>query len=70
MRLVGVDANEWAAGRLLCDAFHTVPPGADPGYVDALAARDRAGRPMAPRPAGTKPVPYRHPRDEGDVVDK
>jgi hypothetical protein len=36
VRLVGVDARPESAGRFLCDAFHTVPKGADPGYLDAL----------------------------------
>ncbi len=38
VRLVGVDARAESAGRFLCDAFHTVPPGSDPGYLDALLA--------------------------------
>ncbi len=37
VRLVGVDMREESAGRFLCDAFHKVPAGSDPGYVDALA---------------------------------
>jgi carbamoyl-phosphate synthase large subunit len=36
VRLVGVDMNERAIGRHLCDAFHLVPAGADPAYADAL----------------------------------
>jgi carbamoyl-phosphate synthase large subunit len=36
IRLVGVDVNERSVGRHLCDAFHLVPPGADPAYADAL----------------------------------
>jgi carbamoyl-phosphate synthase large subunit len=36
VRLVGVDMNERAIGRHLCDAFHLVPAGSDPGYPDAL----------------------------------
>ena len=36
VRLVGVDMSERAIGRRLCDAFHLVPPGADPGYADAV----------------------------------
>ena len=36
VRLVGVDMSERAIGRHLCDAFHVVPPGADPSYPDAL----------------------------------
>jgi biotin carboxylase len=38
VRLVGVDARAESAGRFLCDTFHTVPPGSDPGYLDALLA--------------------------------
>jgi len=36
IRLVGVDMSERAIGRHLCDAFHLVPPGADPTFTDAL----------------------------------
>src|SRR5260221_9582519 len=36
VRIVGVDMSERAIGRALCDAFHVVPPGADPAYPDAL----------------------------------
>jgi carbamoyl-phosphate synthase large subunit len=36
VRLVGVDMNERAIGRRLCDAFHLVPAGSDPAYADAL----------------------------------
>jgi carbamoyl-phosphate synthase large subunit len=36
VRLVGVDMSERSIGRRLCDAFHLVPPGADPGYADAV----------------------------------
>src|SRR6266849_7800190 len=36
VRLVGVDMSERAIGRRLCDAFQLVPPGADPGYADAI----------------------------------
>ena len=38
VRLVGVDMSERAIGRHLCDAFHQVPPGADPTFPDALLA--------------------------------
>jgi len=38
VRLVGVDMSERAIGRHLCDAFHLVPPGADPTFPDALLA--------------------------------
>jgi carbamoyl-phosphate synthase large subunit len=36
VRIVGVDMSERAIGRSLCDAFHVVPPGADPAYPDAV----------------------------------
>ncbi len=36
VRLVGVDMNERAIGRHLCDSFHIVPPGKDPAYADTL----------------------------------
>jgi len=36
VRLVGCDMSELAAGRFLCDAFETVPPGADPAFADAV----------------------------------
>src|SRR5258706_8303667 len=36
VRIVGVDMSERAIGRALCDAFHVVPPGADPAYPDAV----------------------------------
>jgi carbamoylphosphate synthase large subunit len=36
VRLVGVDMSERSIGRHLCDAFHLVPAGSDPGYADAL----------------------------------
>jgi carbamoyl-phosphate synthase large subunit len=35
-RVVGVDMSERSIGKHLCDAFHLVPPGADPGYADAI----------------------------------
>jgi carbamoyl-phosphate synthase large subunit len=38
VRLVGVDARERAVGRHVCDAFHLVPGGTDPGFADAIAA--------------------------------
>ena len=37
VRLVGVDMRDESAGRFLCDRFHRVPAGSDPGYLDALA---------------------------------
>ena len=36
VRLVGTDMGERAIGRLLCDAFHRVPAGSDPGFPDAV----------------------------------
>ncbi len=45
VRLVGTDMSERAIGRHLCDAFHLVPPGSDPGFPDAMldvVAREEA----------------------------
>ena len=36
VRLVGTDMSERAIGRHLCDAFHRVPPGSDPGFAEAV----------------------------------
>ena len=36
VRLVGTDMGDRAVGRFLCDAFHIVPAGADPGFADAM----------------------------------
>ncbi|HJV30244.1 MAG TPA: ATP-grasp domain-containing protein [Gaiellaceae bacterium] len=36
VRVVGIDMAELAIGRHLCDAFHVVPPGDDPGFADAI----------------------------------
>jgi len=36
VRLVGTDMGERAIGRQLCDAFHLVPAGSDPGFADAI----------------------------------
>ena len=36
VRLVGTDMSERAIGRHLCDAFHRVPPGSDPGFGHAV----------------------------------
>ena len=36
VRLVGTDMSERAIGRHVCDAFHVVPPGSDPGFADAV----------------------------------
>jgi carbamoyl-phosphate synthase large subunit len=44
VRLVGTDMSERSVGRHLCDAFHLVPAGSDPGFVDAmLAVAEREG---------------------------
>src|SRR6266566_8984224 len=37
VRLVGTDMSERAVGRHLCDAFHLVPRGSDPGFPAAVA---------------------------------
>jgi len=45
VRLVGTDMSERSVGRHLCDAFHIVPAGSDPGFPDAMRAvveRERA----------------------------
>jgi carbamoyl-phosphate synthase large subunit len=36
LRLVGTDMSERSVGAHLCDAFHLVPAGADPGFADAV----------------------------------
>src|SRR4051794_38651194 len=36
VRLVGPDMSERSVGRHLCDAFHIVPSGADPGFPPAI----------------------------------
>ena len=36
LRLVGTDMSERSVGRHLCDAFHRVPPGSEPGFADAV----------------------------------
>jgi carbamoyl-phosphate synthase large subunit len=36
VRLVGTDMSERSIGRHVCDSFHLVPPGADPGFADAM----------------------------------
>ena len=38
VRVIGTDMAELAVGRHLCDAFHVVPAGDDPGFADAVAA--------------------------------
>ncbi|MDX6493631.1 MAG: hypothetical protein QOH02_1566, partial [Gaiellaceae bacterium] len=44
VRLVGTDMSDRAIGRHLCDAFHIVPAGSDPGFADALLELCRAER--------------------------
>ncbi|HZO97797.1 MAG TPA: ATP-grasp domain-containing protein [Gaiellaceae bacterium] len=36
VRLVGTDMSERSVGAHLCDAFHLVPAGSDPGFADAV----------------------------------
>jgi carbamoyl-phosphate synthase large subunit len=36
VRIVGTDMAERAIGRHLCDRFHLVPAGSDPGFADAI----------------------------------
>ena len=36
VRLIGTDMSERSIGRRLCDAFHLVPAGSDPGFADAV----------------------------------
>ena len=36
IRLVGTDMSQRAVGRHLCDAFHVVPAGSEPGFADAV----------------------------------
>jgi carbamoyl-phosphate synthase large subunit len=38
VRVVGTDMSERAVGRHLCDGFHLVPSGEDPGFADAVLA--------------------------------
>jgi carbamoylphosphate synthase large subunit len=36
VRVVGIDMSPQAIGRQFCDRFYVVPPGRDPGFVDAV----------------------------------
>ncbi len=38
VRLVGADMAERSVGKHLCDSFHLVPAGTDPGYAEAVLA--------------------------------
>jgi len=51
VRLVGTDLRAENAGRFLCDAFETVPAGADPGFADAILdlARREGARVVLPQ---------------------
>jgi carbamoyl-phosphate synthase large subunit len=42
VRVVGTDMAERSVGRHICDAFHLVPPGSDPGFADAMIEVCRA----------------------------
>jgi carbamoyl-phosphate synthase large subunit len=42
IRLVGTDMSSQSIGRHLCDAFHVVPAGSDPGFADAMLEVARA----------------------------
>ena len=51
LRLVGTDMSERSVGRHLCDAFHLVPAGSDPGFAAAVRAIVEArGRRLRPAP--------------------
>jgi carbamoyl-phosphate synthase large subunit len=44
VRLVGTDMSDRSVGRHLCDSFHLVPAGSDPGFPDTVCAiADREG---------------------------
>ena len=64
VRLVGTDMSERSVGRHLCDAFHLVPAGSDPGFADAMLERRRArGRRRRPAAVVVRPRgPRRAPR--------
>jgi carbamoyl-phosphate synthase large subunit len=36
LRVVGTDMSPQAVGRHFCDRFYVVPPGGDPGFIDAV----------------------------------
>lgn len=52
-RIVGVDSNPDQPSRYLADAFHTVPPRNEPGYVESVAriAESEGARVIYPLPA-------------------
>jgi carbamoyl-phosphate synthase large subunit len=57
VRLVGTDMSEQAVGRHLCDAFHVVPAGADPGFADAMLEVCRAEGVQAVLPQSSFDLP-------------
>ena len=62
VRLVGTDMCERSVGRHLCDAFHLVPAGSDPGFPDAvreIADREGAARSCRSRRSTSKGSPAR-----------
>ncbi len=63
VRLVGTDMSERSVGRHLCDAFHLVPAGSDPGFPRRdprdRRARGRSGRSCRSRRSTSKASPAR-----------
>ena len=57
VRLVGTDMSQRAIGRHLCDAFHVVPAGADPGFADAMLEVCRRERVDAVLPQSSFDLP-------------
>src|SRR5262249_38521378 len=57
VRLVGTDMSERAIGRHLCDAFHVVPAGSDPGFADAMLEICKAERVDAVLPQSSFDLP-------------
>ena len=57
VRLVGTDMSAEPIGRHLCDAFHRVPPGSDPGFADAVLAVARAEGASAVLPQSSFDLP-------------
>jgi len=57
VRLVGTDMSERAVGRHLCDAFHVVPAGSDPGFADAVLDVCRRERVDAVLPQSSYDLP-------------
>ena len=64
VRLVGTDMSERSVGRHLCDAFHVVPAGSDPGFADAMleVCRQRGRRRGAAAVVVRPPRPRRRAR--------